>query len=97
MLERNSAETCPACGQVIAPTGLHLPRVKMQIYEAVRRRPGITPAALRDVVWGLDPNGGPESRTILHTHISQLNRLLAPYKIEIRSAGGGYRIRSVAP
>ena len=96
MLERNSAETCPACGQVIAPTGLHLPRVKMQIYEAVRRRPGITPAALRDVVWGLDPNGGPESRTILHTHISQLNILLRPHGIEVRSAGGGYSIRSVA-
>jgi len=96
MLERNSAKTCPACGQVVAPTGLHLPRVKTQIYEAVRRRPGITPAALRDVVWGLDPNGGPESRTILHTHVSQLNTLLRPHGIEIRSAGGGYSIRSVA-
>jgi len=47
-------------------------------------------------VWGLDPNGGPESRTILHTHISQLNRILLPHGIEIRSAGGGYSIRAVS-
>jgi len=89
-------EICPTCHQVIAPEGLQLPRIKAQIYEAVRRRPGITPAALRDVLYGLDPNGGPESRTILHTHIAQLNLLLRPRGIEIRSSGGGYRVRSVS-
>jgi site-specific DNA-methyltransferase (adenine-specific) len=69
-----------------------LPPVAAQLYEAIRQRPGITPTALRATVGGLGP---PESRTALHIHIAQLNRQLAPYGIEIRSAGGGYSIRSV--
>jgi hypothetical protein len=97
MLERNSAKTCPACGQVVAPTGLHLPPIKALIYDTVQRRPGITPAALRDVVWGLDPNGGPLTGTkCLHVHVAQLNQLLAPYGVCVRSEGGLYQIRSLS-
>src|SRR6516165_1020091 len=96
MLAHAQARICSSCGQPVIPTGIRLPRIKREIFEAVRRRPNITAAALRDVVWGADPNGGPESRTILHVHVSQLNRLLAPYGIEIRSAGGGYSIRAVS-
>src|SRR6516165_7664467 len=96
MLERNSAKTCPACGQVVAPTGLRLPRIKAQIYEAVRQHPDISAEELRCLVWADDPNGGPEDRKVLHVHVSQLNHLLEPYGIMVRSQGGGYRIRSVS-
>ena len=98
MLERNSAKTCSACGRVIAPTGLRLPPIKAQIYEVVRRRPGITPTALRDIVWRLDPNGGPLTGIkCLHVHVAQLNQLLAPYGVCVRSEAGLYRIRNVVP
>ena len=96
MLERNSAKTCSACGQVIAPTGLRLPPIKQRIYEAVQRCPDISAEELRTIVWSSDPAGGPEDRKVLHVHVSQLNRLLAPHGIMVRSQGGGYRIRSVS-
>jgi hypothetical protein len=94
MLERNSAKTCPACGQPIVPEGLQLPKTKARIFEAVRRRPDISAEELRTIVWADDPAGGPEDRKVLHVHVSQLNHLLAPHGIMVRSQGGGYRIRS---
>jgi hypothetical protein len=45
-------------------------------------------------VWADDPSGGPEDRKVLHVHINQLNHLLAALRIEVRSQGGGYHIRS---
>jgi hypothetical protein len=85
---------CPQCGQPIPPEGLRLPRIKERILEAVKRRPGISAEELRTIVWADDPNGGPEDRKVLHVHVSQLNQLLAPFGIMVRSQGGGYQIRS---
>jgi len=87
---------CQQCGQPIAPTGLRLPPIKKRILDTVKRRPGISAEELRSVVWAGDPNGGPEDRKVLHVHVSQLNQLLAPLGIIVRSQGGGYRIRSAA-
>jgi len=85
-------EICPTCHQVIAPEGLHLPPIKRIIFETVQRRPDISAEELRGVVWADDPNGGPEDRKVLHVHVCQLNHLLAPLGIMVRSQGGGYRI-----
>jgi hypothetical protein len=86
--------SCPTCGQVIPPNGFYLPRIKRLIYDTVRRRPGISAAQLRDLVWCDDPDGGPLTDTkCLHVHVSQLNDRLAPHGITIRSQSGGYRIR----
>jgi hypothetical protein len=89
-------DICSYCGQVIPPKGLRLPRIKQAIFEAVQRRPDISADQLREIVWADDPNGGPEDRKCLHVHVSQLNHLLAPLGIMVRSQGGGYRIRSVS-
>jgi hypothetical protein len=62
----------------------------------VQRHPDISAEELRGLVWADDPNGGPEDRKVLHVHVSQLNQLLAPHGIMVRSQGGGYRVRSVA-
>jgi hypothetical protein len=90
-------EICSHCGQPIAPTWLRLPRIKRIILEAVKRRPGISAEELRSIVWADDPNGGPEDRKVLHVHVNQLNYLLAPHGIMLRSQGGGYQIRSISP
>jgi hypothetical protein len=87
---------CPTCGSPIVPEGLQLPPTKARILEAVRRRPDISAEELRGIVWADDPNGGPEDRKVLHVHVSQLNHLLAPHGIVVRSQGGGYRIRSAS-
>ena len=89
---------CESCGQpVIQPTELPpLTPIQQTIFDTVRRRPGITAAGLRDIVWQLDPNGGPESRNTIFVHISGLNNRLVPLNICVRSEGGGYRIRSAA-
>jgi hypothetical protein len=88
---------CPTCGQPLPPEEeLKLPKIKRRIYDAVKRRPGIGAEELRCVVWADDPNGGPEDRKVLHVHVSQLNHLLAPFGIVMRSQGGGYQIRNVS-
>jgi hypothetical protein len=84
---------CSHCGQPIPPKGLRLPPIKQRIYDAVKRRPGITAQELRDWVWADDPDGGPLTDTkCLHTHVAQLNALLRPLGIMVRSQGGGYQI-----
>jgi hypothetical protein len=85
---------CPHCNQPIPPIGLHLPPVKARIYAAVQRHPDISAEELRGLVWADDPSGGPEDRKVLHVHVSQLNQLLAPHGIMVRSQGGSYRVRS---
>ena len=66
-----------------------LPPIKQRIFDAVTRRSGISAEELRCIVWA--------DRKCLHVHVSQLNHLLAPHGIMVRSQGGGYRIRSVSP
>jgi hypothetical protein len=88
----STTKVCAHCGQPIPPTGLRLPPTKRRIYDAVQRRPDITAEGLRCVVWADDPSGGPEDRKVLHVHVSQLNQLLAPHGVMVRSQGGGYRI-----
>jgi len=97
MLTRSKShpDICSHCGQVIPPTGLRLPPIKQRIFDAVQRRPDISAEELRCLVWADDPSGGPECRHTIFVHVSQLNDLLAPYGICVRSEGGGYRIRSV--
>jgi hypothetical protein len=73
-----------------------LPAIKQRIFEAVKRRPGISAEELRVIVWADDPNGGPEDRKVLHVHVNQLNQLLAAHGIMVRSQGGGYQIRSTS-
>ena len=91
------ANICSHCGQPIPPTGLRLPPIKQRILETVQSHPDISAEALRCLVWADDPNGGPEDRKVLHVHVSQLNQLLAPHGIVVRSQGGGYRIRVSPP
>ena len=71
-----------------------LPPIKQRIFDIVHQRPGISAKELRCTVWADDPSGGPEDRKVLHVHISQLNVLLAPLGICVRSEGGGYQVRS---
>ena len=92
-----SPNTCPTCGQALPPAGLALPKTKRRILDAVQRRPGIDAEALRAIVWGDDPNGGPESAKCLHAHVWQLNEKLAPLGLAVRgSVSGGYRLKAIA-
>lgn len=86
---------CESCGQpILLQSELPpLPPVKQRILDAVRRRPGISAQQLRDVVWAGDLDGGPLTDTkCLHVHVAQLNALLRPLGICVRSQGGGYQI-----
>jgi len=87
---------CDACGQpVLVRSELPpLPPIKQRILDAVRRRPGITAQELRNWIWADDPDGGPLTDTkCLHVHVSQLNNLLAPLGVCVRSQRGGYFVK----
>jgi hypothetical protein len=74
---------------------LRLPPVKERIFTLVSRNPGIAAERLRELVW-TGPDGGPENPKVLHVHVSQLNRLLAPHGIKISgSVSHGYRVLEV--
>lgn len=88
-------DICSCCGQIIPPKGLRLPRIKRAIYDAVQKRPGISAEALRSLIWD-GPDGGPECRHTIFVHVAQLNNLLRPHGLCVRSEGGGYRFRSVS-
>jgi hypothetical protein len=84
---------CPHCGAPAVPTDLVLPPFKQVILDAVRRHPGISAEELRALVWAHDPEGGPESFSCLHVHVSQLNKLIVPHGIVVRgSRFYGYRV-----
>jgi hypothetical protein len=90
------AAICPYCGSPTVPAGLVLPRIKQLILSIVQKRPGIDAEALRAVVWADDPAGGPEDRKVLHVHVHQLNRRLAPLGIAVRGGTGGYRLIAIS-
>ena len=46
------------------------------------------PQVLHAAIYGSDPNGGACMKT-LHVHIYQLNKLLTPHGMAIRSRKGG--------
>jgi hypothetical protein len=91
LLEDRQTQVCSTCGQVIVPAGLQLPPIKKRILEMVQRRPRIPAAALRELVWADDPNGGPENFKTIHVHIFQLNKLLAPFGLAVRAPQGPRR------
>jgi hypothetical protein len=82
---------------MIVPPVPNLTPIKQRILDAVKRRPGITAQQLRDWVWADDIDGGPLTDTkCLHVHIAQMNAMLRPLGITVRSEGGGYRIRTIS-
>jgi len=88
VLTKSQVTSCSQCDQPIAPTGLRLPLIEERIYEAVRRRPGITAQELRARVG----DTASASTKGLHIHVAQLNSMLAPFRVMVRSQGGGYQI-----
>src|SRR5262249_29471168 len=89
---RSEPAACPRCGAPLIPPGLALPPIKKRILDAVRRQPGISAEELRCVAWAHDPAGGPENPKVLHVHVHQLNRLIAPLGVAVRGGSNGYRL-----
>ena len=95
MTANRQQPVCETCDQpVLVRSELPpLPPTKQRILDAVKRRPGITAQELRNWVWADDPDGGPlTDKKCLHVHVAQLNALLRPLGIAVRSQGGGYVI-----
>lgn len=81
---------CPTCKRPLPPDGLQLSPIKRRILDLVARSGEIPANVLHTALWGSDPNGGPEMKT-LHEHIWQLNRLLAPHGLAVSAGRGGGR------
>jgi hypothetical protein len=83
-------ETCPCCGQTIAPA-LFFPRrtVSQRLYDFVAKRPqGVTRNEIADAIYAEDPNGGPDSEGAVKALIWRMNITLRAHKLKIRSSMG---------
>lgn len=90
-------QICKCCGQTL-PALVGIEAVMSgglkKIVETVRRagRHGIQTERLFHVIYGDDPNGGPETGIkVLHVRISQANRILRQHGYEIRGEHTGNR------
>jgi hypothetical protein len=83
-----------ACGRQLATgPGVYLPRLKLRIFEIVRRagRDGIAGTVL------LREYGLPIKQATLKVHIHQINEALRPTGFRISDARGGRGYRLIAP
>jgi hypothetical protein len=89
-MDTNPVKCCPTCGHPLPVEGLKLTGLKKVIYDYVQRAGahGIDSYRLYDLVYAMDPNGGPERNCIAVT-INQLNKKLKPYGQMIRSGRTG--------
>jgi hypothetical protein len=70
-----------------------LKRYQKQIFEAVQKagKNGIHSERLFDFLYGHDPNGGPDFKT-LAAIVACLNRKLKPHGVKIFAGRGGDRV-----
>jgi hypothetical protein len=92
--------SCSACGQALPlpfDIGIELSPRRRELLEIVYRagRYGIATERVIELLYGNDPNGGPENaRKTVHIRVCQLNKLLAPrgWRIYGRGAHNGFYI-----
>jgi hypothetical protein len=83
-----------SCGRALATgPGVYLPRLKLRIFEIVRRsgRDGIAGTVL------LQEYGLPITRKTLAVHVNQINEVLRPTGYRISDGRGGRGYRLIAP
>ncbi len=101
-------QICACCGQTLPPArpkGLQLPAGYAVIFDRVHRagKYGVSQVDLFDYVYGLTPNGGPDSGIVsLRARICALNkRYLKKHGLRIRAKSGrgsmGYKIEVFVP
>jgi len=91
-------EFCPTCNRAIVPDTAPMRPTARRILKLIERHGEMYSEVLHAALWGSDPNGGPDMKT-LHVHIFWLNCAIAPYGL-IVTAGRGrgprpYRLSSL--
>lgn len=84
---------CACCGQIIPPADhpFRNAEVKRKIYDAISKHPeGLNRKTIVDLVYGDDPDGGPENMNVISVHVKKMNPRLAPQGLRITSTGGPY-------
>lgn len=79
---------CPTCGQPIAPEIKITGKRRQQVFDYVARHPGCSREDIVRAVYADDPNGGPESFTVISTMVWFINRQLEPHNLRIMGTGG---------
>lgn len=82
-----SVKTCPTCQRAYVTDGLQLSPIRRRILNVIERHGEVMPEILHSAIWGSDPNGGPDMKT-LHMHVHYLNKVLEPYGLAIRAGTG---------
>lgn len=100
--------TCKTCGQTLPdklPAGIRFyGKIKSQILYHLHKagRHGVVGERLFQILWGADPNGGPEmGRNTLAVHVAQMNPVLKKQGWRIyhthvgRGIGGAYVLEKI--
>jgi hypothetical protein len=87
-----SVQSCPTCGRAYVTDGLELSPIRRRILNLIERHGEISSEVLHAAIWGSDPNGGPNMKT-LHVIIHGLNKQLASHGLAVRAGPGGRNAR----
>jgi DNA-binding response OmpR family regulator len=101
-----SADTCPCCGQTlpsaydVAAEAARLSHKQRALFNILAARNGRTVRHdfIHEVLWGDDPNGGPnDARNVLAVMVNHANSRLSAVGYRIRNVWGvGYRLEAIS-
>jgi len=93
-------ELCPTCNRPVPEhTTERLSRTKELIYQFINRHPDCSASDVWNHIYGHDANGGPNTMNIVSVHVSQINKVIAPLGLKIKSTmgpGATYSVRKVS-
>lgn len=90
-----AVKRCACCGQIIPPADhpFRNAEVKRRIYDAISKHPeGLNRRQVIEMVYGDDPNGGPEEMNVISVHVQKMNERLLDKGVKIASSGGPYSV-----
>lgn len=81
---------CPCCARPLPPTIVVTGTKRREVFDYIRRcgGRGVTRTQIFEYLYGADPNGGPDSGSIISVIIWHLNRQIKPQGWIVRGTGG---------
>lgn len=78
---------CPHCGSIVVEN-IFGSTIKQKILDFIRTHPHSDIYQIMNAAWADDPNGGPEDRNAVHSHIHMMRKRLRKHGLAIKTRPG---------